>query len=228
MKRDREMVRIARPSFESWPLNTPQLRLDPRPPNTMLRTDFRDPDPSAKISSFNDSEPIIKYNCLLIPVVFMAWWYWTKRKARQVYFNLIRAEPPPDHDSEDDDTYTSWEEVTEKNIPDPSLHFVRWIRGKDSHRRSHSIQLSSLRTMRLASRMSDLSEPLDDDEDSGIYMDPERRKSMYERRSSWHCLQEVNENAGLQICRPPPTASSSTDAPGPPPRTCANIEGPLT
>ena len=74
--------------------------------------------------------------------------------------------------------------MTDNSIPDASLHFVRWVKGTD---RGCSIRKVSQRTMHVASKMSDLSEPLDDD-DSGIFVEPRRTRS---QQSNWQVLKDV-------------------------------------
>jgi hypothetical protein len=67
-------------------------------------------------SSPSLSPPIITitHECLLIPVAFGLWWYWTKRKARKVYKSLLRIAPACSEEHE--------EEEEEDDPSDLSIH----------------------------------------------------------------------------------------------------------
>jgi hypothetical protein len=54
----------------------------------------------------------ITHECLLIPVAFGLWWYWTKRTARKVYKSLLRIAPACSEEQEDDND----------DLPDLSIH----------------------------------------------------------------------------------------------------------
>ncbi len=55
---------------------------------------------------------IVSYNCLLLPVAVVFWWYWTRRKARQVVSRLL-VKFDGEHETEgtstfDADEFSSW------------------------------------------------------------------------------------------------------------------------
>lgn len=63
------------------------------------------------ISSNNhtDESPIIavNYSCLLIPMCVVAWWYWTRRKARAVVSGLLH-HSSQESESEEFDDFSTW------------------------------------------------------------------------------------------------------------------------
>jgi hypothetical protein len=104
-----------------------------------------------------DESPIkIQQGCILIPIVFGVWWYWTRRTARQAVRLMIAGgdgclrpgDPTAAYgtatsfstDTEDaenrlrytvrsHDEFDTWDDVVLNNNAheDPSIHLVRWI-----------------------------------------------------------------------------------------------------
>lgn len=94
-----------------------QPKIPPRPARPILTTAntvevaARQPQQQQRrirsdIVSSTDNPPIaihVSYNCLLLPVALAFWWYWTKRKARNVLRRIHLMAPPTEQDGVDED-----------------------------------------------------------------------------------------------------------------------------
>ena len=74
----------------------------------------RDPQsPQSRERHVPDNHVMLTHGCLLIPVFVVAWWYWTKRKARRAISGQLRRheeEAKPDDCSvlPSDDDFSTW------------------------------------------------------------------------------------------------------------------------
>jgi hypothetical protein len=183
----------------------------------------------------SENTPLIAHGCLLIPMGIMFWWYWTKRAAHGVLRRLLLAPAsgttnttiPTDsyhchggvashlHESSSNfigpteapeaDQFQSWEEVAEQEHQDPSLRFVRWIKGKNhsSRKRLRAMSKRALKRaeadgLRKRSEMPILMDTfydLNDDDDSIVTFSS--GSSFGEARSHWQCIED---STGFEMC----------------------------
>jgi len=189
----------------------------------------------------NEQTIQVQHSCLLIPVMFGVWWYWTKRKARSVLVRL-RLAPPMDDDDDDDehdttiytngsdcDPFHSWQDVSDQQGNNGgsginhTLRWVRWFKGNTSkttraRQRVHSATLNNLRK-----RPSFLEQDEDDDDGGGgspLSLSTDRRIPLFGKKKGstsfledqdWHC---IHDTMGVEICAVPqhPSSSSEQDA----------------
>jgi hypothetical protein len=88
------------------PLYAPQLfsiANHPPPRRWLLRGQHKAMNPPPKIH--------VSHGCLLIPVVFAAWWYYTRRMCRNVVRGFLRATPEPTESELFGDKFTPFEEA---------------------------------------------------------------------------------------------------------------------
>ena len=165
--------------------------------------------------------PVIAHGCLLIPVAFGFWWYWTKRTVRRVFRGLLTytsnaecmgptaAKPTEnayyksDHraSSSNADQFHSWEDVMHQERQDDNTsRFVRWFHGSGTRnsrarRRVHAATLHNLRDGPSLSPIMSLSE--DSDDMATIHMAFSNATSRASALT-WQCIQ--NTTGGVEIC----------------------------
>ncbi len=108
------VTEISPPSPSSWQVKSASTNHEHQLPWHHFSQRENDPILNAlprHISSNNhtDESPIIavNYSCLLIPMCVVAWWYWTRRKARAVVSGLLH-HSSQESESEEFDDFSTW------------------------------------------------------------------------------------------------------------------------
>jgi hypothetical protein len=106
------------------------------------------------------SPPTITQSCIILPLAIAYWWFRTKRAAVNIARGLLPAAATACQDdvSFDDEAneYTTWEEVIQQEQRDPSLRFVRWIKGRSSRQqKTQRVRVMSRRTLHRGSTATD-------------------------------------------------------------------------
>ena len=170
----------------------------------------------------------IAHGCLLIPAVFVFWWYWTQRAARRTMRGLLtRAGANNTHDEKgedesvgvvatDRDVFNSWDEVVEHDRQDKSVTFVRWIKGRKGRERRRLKQVTR-RTLaerdHAVSNLSTASSPvvsLADENVSAMSGNFFFDDSSSVRSVHWECIRDMGD---IEMCTPTErVGSGSSDA----------------
>jgi hypothetical protein len=124
--------------------------------------------PLLPLPTLDDDAPVAE-NCLLIPMVILAWWYWSKRNARRVFPYLLTSynhhrhhqqQPPPQTESEEPvvfathDPFNSWDEVDEYSVSNDNqqrIRLVQWLKGH-KYQAKHRMRRLSRRMLSSRSR----------------------------------------------------------------------------
>lgn len=157
---------------DSWTVKSvpQQHKVDRNESTRHMATLLMPTEQASNIIADSHTELNVAYGCLFVPVVFAAWWYWTRRGARKFVRKLMlttsnmrspscdsaaidnsmaddTSHAPPTRASSSDQ-FRSWNDVVEQESPDMSVRFVRWIKGNHSASGKRQMNAVSKRTLR--------------------------------------------------------------------------------
>jgi len=189
--------------------------------NIILNGQSRDEKVHSKLINTSAEPPEIRiaHGCLLIPAIFVFWWYWTKRAARRAMRGLLTnagANHTKDETAEDDgpigaasadtDVFNSWDEVIEHDRQDKSLNFVQWFNGRRGRerRRLEAVTRRTLAERERSTAIVPVSSPhnvslADNDSLSASSGDFVFDDSSSVRSVHWECIEDMG---GIEMCTP--------------------------
>lgn len=167
---------------------------------------------------------LISHSCMLVPVFFGIWWFYFRQKVSKVFTRLmLKNSAAADEQSgtstsiaevngvyTGEDEFSTWEDVMDHNIPDPSVRFVRWTKASDyrgTARRRAQVRQATRDTLRMAeNRPAELSTPMIDVLDEESSQASSNCGVFPENGTWWQCLQDVGVD-GIELCSISPVLS---------------------
>jgi hypothetical protein len=145
-------------------------------------------------------EPILE-NCLLIPLVIFAWYYWTRKKASRFFPHMLTNDTRQETDETiwfaSHDPFCSWDEVDEAATSErQSMRLVMWLKGDRRQRvKRNTKRMLSFRRPRVGGYA--LRERILNDEEGGKRSLPLRvetvmsQDTVFSETAGWEVIHDV-------------------------------------